>query len=307
MTTDPTPRVALVVGASSGIGRETALGLARNGLRLALAARGRAALDVVADECRAAGADVLVHLVDVGERDRVEQLVAATVERFGRLDAVVLTAAVTAFGRFEDIPSDVFDGVLRTNLTGTVNVVRAALPHLRRSGRGELVLFSSVLGHAAAPYQAPYVLSKYGVTALVRLLRHENRGRGVRIHGVYPGPVNTPIYAAAGNYAGFDLRPPPPVSDPSAIARRIVRAVCGRGRREHNVGVLNHVVVLGARLLPRVYDAIAAPVARAMMFTSRRRRPRPGNVFEPLPNAPEGTRPGDHPAAVDGASRPIAR
>lgn len=308
MTTDSPPRVALVVGASSGIGRETALGLARCGMRLALAARGRAALEAVAEGCRAAGAlDVYVHPVDVGERDQVEELIGATVGRFGRLDAVVVSAAVTVFGGFEEIPPEVFDKVLQTNVTGTVSIVRAVLPHLRRSGRGDLVLVSSLLGRAAVPYQSPYILSMFAMNGLIRLLRHEYRGRGVRIHGVYPGAVDTPIYAAGGNYTGRDVRPPPPVHDPEAVARRIVRAVRGRCGVEHNVGPENRMIVFGFRRLPWLYDAIVEPLVRAVMFTSQRRRSGPGNVFEPVPHAPDGPRPGDHPAAVDGVSRPVAR
>lgn len=306
MDTDPAPRVALIVGASSGIGRETALGLARNGMRLVLAARGRDALETAAAECRTAGAaDVLVQPCDVGERDEVDRLVAAAVGRFGGLDAAVVSSAVTAFGRFDDIPPDVFDRVVRTDVIGTANVARATLPHLRRSGRGELVLVGSLLGHAVAPYQAPYILSKYAITAFVRLLRQENRGRGVRVHGVYPGPVNTPIYATGGNYVGSEVRPPPPVHDPSTVARRIVRAVRGRGGLEHNVGMENHVIVFGFRRLPRLYDAIVGPLVRTIMITSRSRVPGPGNVFEPLSPAAAGPRPGDRPEAVDGTVRPV--
>jgi NAD(P)-dependent dehydrogenase (short-subunit alcohol dehydrogenase family) len=305
MTSDPAPRVALIVGASSGIGRETALGLARHGMRLVLAARGREALETAAAECRTAGAaDVLVQPCDVGERDEVDRLVAAAVGRFGGLDAAVACAAVIVFGRFDDIPPDVFDRIVRTNVIGTANGARATMPPLRRSGRGELVLVGSLLGHAVVPYQAPYILSKYAVTAFVRLLRQENRGRGVRVHGVYPGPTNTPIFAVGGNYMGSDVRPPP-VRDPSTVARRIVRAVRGRGGQEHNVGVENHLIVLGFRRLPRLYDAIVGPLVRTIMITSRPRVPGPGNVFEPLPPAAAGPRPGDRREAVDGTVRPL--
>lgn len=144
----------LVVGASSGIGAATAVRYARDGARLALAARTPAALADVAARCRAAGAaDVLVHPMDVRDRAGCADLVAAAVGRFGALDVVVHSAGVTAFGRFDDIPPEVFDGVVATNLLGAANVVRAVLPSYRERGRGRgsVVLVGSVLGHAAGP------------------------------------------------------------------------------------------------------------------------------------------------------------
>lgn len=307
MSTAPS-RDVLLVGATSGIGRETALAFARQGARLALAARSNEVLHEVADACRDAGAaDVLVRSTDIGERAEVEALVEAAVARHGHLDVIVHCAAVTAFARFEELPPDVFDGVVRTNVIGTANVARAVLPHLRRRRLGTLVLVGSALGHATFPYQAPYVMSKFAISALVRLLRQENHDvPGVRIHGVYPGPVDTPLYATAGNFTGRQAQVPPPADHPATVAEAIVRVANERRHRDRGVGWANGATVLAYRLLPGLYDAIVEPFVRITTFARETLQHTPGNVFAPAApvssSRPDASSTRD--AAVDGASHP---
>jgi short-subunit dehydrogenase len=285
-------RVVIVVGASSGIGRETALLYARRHARLALAARSEGALTAVADECRRAGAtDVIVEPTDIADADQVQRLFDVTVARYGHADVAAQCAAITAFGRFEDIPADVFDGVVRTNVLGAANVARSALDHFQSRGAGHLVLVGSLLGVVAVPYQSAYVISKFAISALVRLLRQENRHLpGVRIHGVYPGPVDTPVYGTAGNYFGRSPRVPPTADAPATIATQIVRATDRARSSERQVGWFNRPAILVYRLMPPVFDALIGPLIRAANFTSGPIDPTHGNVF----SGPRGA------AAVDG-------
>jgi len=90
----------------------------------------------------------------------------AAIERSGRVDVAAQCAAITAFGRFEDLPTDVFDEVVRTDLLGSANVARSAMSHFRHAGDGHLVLVGSLLGTTAVPYQSAYVVSKFGLTGL---------------------------------------------------------------------------------------------------------------------------------------------
>jgi NAD(P)-dependent dehydrogenase (short-subunit alcohol dehydrogenase family) len=278
-------RVLLVTGASSGIGRATAVRAARYGDHLVLAARGLTALKEVADECSLAGAaSVQVVPTDIGDDEAVRALVEHALEAHGRLDAVVNAAGVVAYGRTEDVPAEVFEGVLRTNLIGSVNIARHTLPVLRRQDHGTLVLVGSVIGHIGVPSMSPYVLSKWGVRALARQLELENRDRpGVHIGYVAPGGVDTPIYEQAANFAGFAGRPPPPVSPPERTAKQILARTDHRHRRSQ-LTVANDVIRFGFTALPWVYDAIVAPAFRvaAMDLT----KPIPagsGNVLESRP------------------------
>ena len=226
-----TTQVVVVTGASTGIGKETALLFARRRARLSLASRSAAALELVAEECREAGAaDVVVLSVDIAEADQVQKLFDATLAQFGRIDVVAQCAALTAFGRLEDLPVEVFDTVVRTNLIGAVNVARSSLAHFHERGCGHLVLLGSLLGQAAMPYQSAYVISKFGVHGMVRALRQENSHLpGVKIHGVYPGPVSTSMSGNAGNYFGLTAKVPPTAVGPITVAAAIVRATT-RGR-----------------------------------------------------------------------------
>jgi NAD(P)-dependent dehydrogenase (short-subunit alcohol dehydrogenase family) len=268
----------VVTGASSGIGRETALRYAGRGARIALAARSEATLQPVAEQCRAAGAaDVVVHATDIADAGQVQSLFDTAVRRFGHVDIAVQCAAITAFGRFQEIPADVFDGVVRTNLLGSANVARCAIDHFRQRGSGHLVLIGSLLGTAAAPYQSAYVASKFALNGLVRALRQENRDvPDVRVHGIYPGPVDTPIYGTAANYYGRTPRVPPTAVAPSTIVSAIIRATTRQRSSERQVGWMNRPMIAAYMLIPTIYDAVIGPLLRAVAFTSDSTEPSTG-------------------------------
>lgn len=277
-------RVVLVTGASSGIGRATALRAAASHDHVVLVARGVQSLEQVAAECTAAGAaSAMVVPTDVGHDEQVAACFATVLETHGAVDAVVHAAGVVAYGRTEDVPAEVFDGVLRTNLAGSVNVARHALPVLRRQGHGTLVLTGSVIGHVAVPSMSPYVLSKWGVRALARQLQIENRDvPGVHIAYVAPGGVDTPIYVQAASYDGFLGRPPPPVAGPDKVARTMLRLL-DRPRARTQVNVSNHVLRLGFSALPPVYDAMVGPLFRVVALDQTRRvAATAGNVLAPV-------------------------
>jgi short-subunit dehydrogenase len=276
-------RVVLITGASSGIGRATALAFSRQGARLVLAARSAESLEEVRAECVAEGGSALVVPTDTVDGHAVDALFEAAVETYGRVDAVVHSAAVVAYGRFEEVPADVFAGAMQTNVIGTANVARAALRLFRTQGGGSLVVVGSLLGKIAVPYMSTYVTGKWALHGLVRTLQMEARETpGVHVSMVWPGSVNTPAYAQAANYAGREGRPPPPVDPPEKLARAIMRAV-DRPRREISVGLPNHLVVLGFRVLPAVYDTLVTPLMRVGGLSQRSLEPHAGNVFEPRP------------------------
>jgi NAD(P)-dependent dehydrogenase (short-subunit alcohol dehydrogenase family) len=271
-----TSRVVVLTGASSGIGRAAALAFAARGDRLVLAARGPADLAAVAESC---GGDPLVVPTDIADCAQVEALAAAAVARFGRIDVWVDSAAVMAYGRFEDVPANVFDQVVTTDLLGTANVVRTALRRFRAQERGTLIVCSSLLAHVTAPYISAYVTAKWGLRGLVRTLRQELRDApDIHLCTLAPGSVDTPIYTSAANYAGFVGRPPPPVDAPEKMAAAIVD-LADRPRAEVSVGATNRLIELGFTTMPGVYDALVGPLMRRFGISGEPIAPHTGSVF----------------------------
>jgi short-subunit dehydrogenase len=274
-------RVVLVTGASSGIGEAAAHVAARRGDHVVLLARGRRALERVARDCERLGAaSARVQPTDMSVDAEVGAAVTDTMARHGRIDTVVGSAGVVAYGRVEEVPVEVFDHVVTTNLLGSVNLARHVLPVLRDQGSGAFVLVGSLIGHIAVPDMAPYVLSKWGVRALARQLRVDNRDRpGVRIGYVAPGGVDTPIYRQAATYGGAVGRPPFPVTTPERVAARVMAVADGR-RGSGQVGLANEVIRFGFTALPWAYDRLVGPIfAVAAQDQTAPSRSGPGNVL----------------------------
>ena len=253
--------VSLVVGASSGIGRATALALAARGDHVGLLARRVDALEDVARECRAAGAaSAWVTSCDVDEDDEVAAAVADARERHGRLDVVVHCAGIVTYGRVEEADAEDARRVVHTNLLGAMTVARHVVPVLREQRRGTLVLVGSLLGHVAVPGMTPYVVSKWGVRALARQLHIENLDLpDVHVVHVAPGSVDTDIYDEALDDAGAVNTPPPPVLPPESVARTIVRAV-EHHRRSVQTSLVNQALIAAFTAVPWAWDRMVGPV-----------------------------------------------
>ncbi len=282
------PSGALVTGASSGIGRATALRLADEGIPVVLTGRDPEVLETLAEECRAKGGTASVVELDVRDEEAVTRAVAEAGQAFGRGFVVVHSAAVVAYGLFEEVPSGVLADTVATNVLGTIHVARAALHAFRRSGAGHLVVIGSLLGEVAAPYMGSYVLSKWAVHGLVRTLQIETRHRqDVAVSLVAPGGIDTPIYRQAATVLGRHGSPPPPVRSAEDVADRVMK-VLRRPRRQTHVGRANPVVVAGFRLFPAVYDAIATPALRTFALDGWRGIPATAGNVENAQHPPPG-------------------
>jgi NADP-dependent 3-hydroxy acid dehydrogenase YdfG len=182
-------RVALVTGASAGIGAATAQSLARQGAKLALASRRGGDLGI---------AGALGRACDVRDAAQVEQLVADTVERFGGLDIVVANAGVGAYGDFLDISPGHLEEMIDVNVKGLLYTVRASLPHLLQSAGADLVVVASIAGQRAPEGEAIYAASKFAQVGFMRSLDHELFRRGVRCSILAPGGVWTDFAMGEG-------------------------------------------------------------------------------------------------------------
>jgi NAD(P)-dependent dehydrogenase (short-subunit alcohol dehydrogenase family) len=277
--------VVVVTGASSGIGRAAARALAREGARLALAARAEPTLREAGEECARLGAEVLTVVTDVRDEAAVEALAARTEERFGRIDVWVNNAAVMAYGPFEEVPSEIFRTVIETNVLGMVHGARAALPRFRRQQDGTLINMASVWGRVTSPDVSAYVTSKFAIRAFSECLRQELADvPGIEVATILPQAVDTPIFAQAANYAGRNIRPIPPVVDPEAVARGIVS--CARSpKREVTHGRAGRLLEIAHAAAPRMYDRVLAPGIAGGSFGRRPVAPSPGNLLQPRPAA----------------------
>jgi NADP-dependent 3-hydroxy acid dehydrogenase YdfG len=182
-------KVAFVTGASRGIGAAVARSLSGQGVRLGLASRSGDDLGL---------ADALGVACDVRRLEQVEAAVAATVERFGRLDICVANAGVGSYHTLADTPVEHIEEMIDVNLKGTIYAIRACIPHLVAGGEGDVVTLASEAGRRGLPGEAVYCASKFGQVGLTRALDHELREHGVRCTNVCPGGVATDFALADG-------------------------------------------------------------------------------------------------------------
>ncbi|MGY5883877.1 SDR family NAD(P)-dependent oxidoreductase [Modestobacter lacusdianchii] len=282
--------VVLVTGASSGIGRASAVQFAERGASLVLVSRSAAALADAAADCRAAGATAVECVpADVLEPDAVQAAVDRAVQSFGRLDVVVHSATVMAYGAVEDLQPGVFERVVDTAIKGTYHVFRAVLPQFRSQQRGSIVVVSSLLASVTTPTMGAYTTAKWGQLALIRTLQQELRELpDVHVSAVAPGGTTTPIYRQAATVLGNTGHPPPPVYTPERVARAVVDRVA-HPRRLKQSGFANPLIIAGFRLFPPVYDALVGPLLKVFGYARDSVAATTGNVFAPVPEK-EATR-----------------
>jgi len=184
-------RIALVTGASRGIGRACALGLAGNGARVVVAARQREKLDQVAGEIRASGGEAHVVVLDLASRESIRTALAQTIKELGHIDILVNNAAVTKDGLAARMKPEDWDTVLATNLTGAFVAIQLVLPGMMRERWGRIINITSVVGQAGNAGQANYVSSKAGLIGLTKSLAQEMAPRNITVNAVAPGFIDT--------------------------------------------------------------------------------------------------------------------
>ena len=197
-------RVAIVTGATSGIGRASALALAGEGARVVVAGRRRRLGAELAREIRSADGDALFVRTDVSKRVDVVRLVERSVDTFGRVDIVVNNAAVFDYHSVEETPEAVWDAVLATNLGSVYLVSKYSIPHLRRSGGGSIINVASVHALATGPHLAAYAASKGGVLALSRQMALDLAQDRIRVNALIVGSVDTDMSRSHGRAMGMD-------------------------------------------------------------------------------------------------------
>lgn len=199
-------RVALVTGASQGIGRATALALARAGAKVAGAARNSEKLSAVVGEITAAGGEALAMPMDVADAAHVKAGFARVLERFGRLDILVNNAAITRDGLAVRMKAEDWDTVLRTNLTGAYICIQQALAVMMRQRSGRIINIASVVAEMGNAGQANYVTAKAGLIGLTKAIAVEMSSRNITVNAVAPGFIASPMTDPLPDKIKEDLR-----------------------------------------------------------------------------------------------------
>lgn len=195
-------KVAVITGASRGIGRAIALALARRGADVVLASRDRERLAEVAREVRGLNRKALVVAGDLRQEEAVENLRQATLRTFGTVDIVVNNAGVGKYGPLLDFTPADYDWIMDTNMRVSFLVTRAFLPTLLEKRSGDLVFVASVAGLKGLPHEAVYCASKFAQVGFAQALDHELREKGIRVSVVAPGGVKTEFAFGTGRVPG---------------------------------------------------------------------------------------------------------
>jgi len=278
------PGVAVVTGASAGVGRATARALARSGFDVAVLARGIAGLRAAASDVELTGRRALAIPTDVSEYAQVADAAEQVEAELGPIDVWVNNAMTTVFAWFTDVQPDEFARTTAVTYLGQVYGTMVALEHMQPRDRGRIVNVGSALAFAGLPLQSAYCGAKFacrGFTQAVRaelLARHSN----ITISLVHLPAVNTPQFEWCLSRMEREPMPVPPVYQPEVVAEKIVAAAL-TGRRSKVVGGWNRAVVAAGRLAPSVAAQFAARTGIDSQQTDEpRRRDRRADLCDPV-------------------------
>jgi NAD(P)-dependent dehydrogenase (short-subunit alcohol dehydrogenase family) len=252
-------KVAIVTGASSGIGEATARELARRGATVVLTARGEEKIRALEQEISDRGGRALAVVSDVADRASVEALVERTVREFGSPDILVNNAGLGLSGRISEVRPADLRHVFEVNTVGPLNCIQAALPHMGRGGR--IINVSSVIGKRAIPKVGGYCATKFALNALSDALRVEVAERGITVTSVYPGTTRTAFRESSRRTRDEKRGWRPKGVSPERVAVKIADAA-GKGGRDVYVTLQDRLFVAGATLLPGLMDRVLRLWAR---------------------------------------------
>ena len=238
--------VAVVTGASRGIGREVAVEASRRGAKVALVARSASELEDLALDLPGTA---LVVPADVGERAEVEAAVARVAGELGPVDVLVANAGIGAYGRFLELDPDLLERMVRVNFLGTAHAMRAVLPGMVERGQGRICVVASVAGRFGPPLEAGYGATKFAQVGLAESVAVEVKPRGVGVSIVDPGVVDTGFFTARGHPYARDFPKPIPAS---RVAATVIKAV-ESGTGEFFVPGAFRAALAIRHLAPRLY------------------------------------------------------
>lgn len=278
-------QVVVIFGGSSGIGRATALLFAEHGAKVVVAARGEEGLKSVVEEIKANGGEADYVVADAVDFESVKNVAEIAATLYGRIDTWIHLAAVSLYATFEETLPDEFKQIIDVNLTGQAYGAMAALPFIKREGRGALIHVSSVEARQALPYQSAYAASKHGMKGFLSALRMELQHEGIPISvtEIKPSGINTPFFNKARTKLDVKPMPVAPIYQPQIVADAIFYAA-ENSVPEITVGGAGKALEVAGKIVPRIADAVLGRIAFEGQKTDEFKSENAAdNLYTPLP------------------------
>jgi short-subunit dehydrogenase len=218
-------KVVIITGASSGIGRETALACARRGFTTVLVARRADRLTAVSLEVEAAGGKAEVVPTDISLEEQVSEMIRRVIERLGRIDVLINNAGIGLYARVEETSAEQIEKLWKVNFLGTFYCTRAVLPYFQQQKSGHIITVSSMTGRRGSAFKAAYAASKFAQVGFMESLRMEFKDSGIHTTIVFPGSTRTEFYEKIENPGNRDIRYYGPIQDAAKIGEAIARCI----------------------------------------------------------------------------------
>lgn len=276
----------VITGGSSGVGRAAAEAFANEGCNIIAVARGQKGIHDVVEYCRALGVSAIGVSADMSIAEDVNRVVSEALETYGKIDIWVNNAGVMASGKFEEIPMEIHEQVLKTNLFGYMHGAYHAIKIFKDQNKGILINNVSIGGFMPAPYSAVYSASKYGIRGMMECLQGEISNRkNIHICNLYPQLQNSTGNLHSAKYSGFDMKISSIASDPRDTAAQMVN-LAKHPRKDLFPDLRASAITKTYQLFPKLIINSASAVVRTKMKLNTEKENNPGNVLtnskEPL-------------------------
>ncbi len=277
-------QVVVLVGASSGIGRDAALQFAKRGAKVVVSARSKEGLATLVEEIYQQGGEAIAIPCDVADYNQVKDLADKAVDRFGRIDTWVHLAAISVFATFDRVTPEEFKRVVDVTMMGQVYGAMVALPYLRQAGGGSLIHITSEEARRSLPYQSAYSAAKHGVMGMIDAMRIELKHQGypINVANIMPGVINTPFYNKNKTKLGVKPTGVPPYYNASLVTDAILYAA-EHPVRDYVVSDVGKLLDVAQRVSPALVDAGLLALAFPLQRTDEpKSEDDPNNLYEPV-------------------------
>ncbi|WP_433831988.1 SDR family NAD(P)-dependent oxidoreductase [Flavobacterium anhuiense] len=279
-------KTVVITGASSGVGRAAAEAFAQEGCNLILAARGWKGINEVVDYCRTLNVHVVGISADMSIAEDVEKVAAGALATSGKIDIWINNAGVMASGKFEEIPLEIHQQVIKTNLFGYMHGAYNAIKIFKEQNQGILINNVSIGGFMPAPYSAVYSASKFGIKGMMECLQGEiSNHKDIHVCNLYPQLQNSTGNLHSAKYSGFDITIPFIASDPRETAAKMVY-LAKHPKKDLFPDFKAAAITRTYKLFPKIISNTASTALRMKMKSNENKEGNPGNVLsnskEPL-------------------------